>query len=87
MGYKPTPRVGEHQNELANLMDDGHILDSRAARKDIHTRAVENAIQESSDNPVLGAPTPEGQLRGAGTPEGHQNNTGSAEVGLLLVPQ
>ena len=46
-------------DQVAHLMDDGHILDSKAARKDIHTRAVENAIQESSDNPVLGAPAPE----------------------------
>ena len=47
------------RDQVAHLMIDGHILNSKAARKDIHTRAVEDAIQRASDNPVLGAPAPE----------------------------
>ena len=49
----------KYLDQVAHLMDHGHILDSRAARKNIHTKAVGNAIQEYRDDPVLVSPATE----------------------------
>ena len=44
---------------LSDLLEDGRILDIQAARKAIHTRAVEEAIQARRPNRVLGVVAPD----------------------------
>ena len=44
---------------IRNQLVDGCILDIKATRKVIHTRAVEEAIEARKPNRVLGAPAPD----------------------------